>query len=125
MKILYDSLWSIYSHIVDLSSILHRGSFGGEMARKQGRETENRELKNQGHAGDDGKGQRAFSFTFPVSPSAFFFLQSPALARFTSSLPIPQPTGKAKEISAEEREIYQKIFFGQGRIMRLYSVHLV
>ena len=52
---------------------LRRGSFGAEMARKRGKERENREIeKNWERAGNDGKGEgwnRFLPSLFPATPN--------------------------------------------------------
>ena len=75
-----------YGTVLCYSSLLHRGSFSGEMARKWGKERENREIKKS-------VSPAHLSFPPPSSPALY------------SPLPIPQPTGKMKEASAEERGI--------------------
>ena len=115
MKILYDSLWSIYSHTVDLSSILHRGSFGGEMARKQGRDqTENGELKNQGHAGDDGKGQKGLFFPLPCVPKRFLFPSVPSSrALYFLSPHSPAYRKGERDLCGGERDLSENLFWSR------------
>ena len=64
-------------------SLLRRGSFSRETASKRGKERENKEIKNRGRW--EGRVPRKAPARIRISP-----------------LPIPQPTGKTKETSAEE-----------------------
>ena len=61
--------------------------------------------RENGKESENGEIERSISFPFPVSPTRFRF-RSPQLPRALFwPLPIPQPIGKRKETSAEERGI--------------------